>query len=155
MDILRLLLVGILIGSLSGGLYNSFGYLGIMLATAALGFVSSLFIPKSNNFAPDMKINFNLLDETKNIMEYSYSKKHIFLCILGISWFWFIGAAFLAEIPMLSKNIFGANESVANLFLAIFSIGVGIGSFWCSKVFSNEVTAKYVPIAAIGISLWF
>jgi acyl-[acyl-carrier-protein]-phospholipid O-acyltransferase/long-chain-fatty-acid--[acyl-carrier-protein] ligase len=114
--------VGILIGSLLGGLYNSFEYLimGIMLATSLVGFVSSLLIPKSNNFVPEMRINLNLFEETKNIIQYSYSKKHIFLCILGISWFWFIGAAFLAEIPMLSKNIFGANESVANLFLAIF-----------------------------------
>lgn len=148
--------IGILLGTLLGGLYTTWESLVMILifATAIVGFVSAIYIPKSNNSIPDLKLNYNLWQESLDIIKHSASRKPVFLSILGISWFWFIGAAFLSEIPMLSKEIFCANEYVANLFLAIFSIGVGVGSFWCSRIFANEITAKYVPVAAFGISLF-
>lgn len=148
--------IGILLGTLLGGLYTTWEsvVMIVILATAVAGFVSALYIPPSNNSIPDLKLNYNLWQESIDIIKHAASKKTVFLCTLGISWFWFIGAAFLSEIPMLSKEIFCANEYVANLFLAIFSIGVGIGSFWCSRIFENEVTARYVPVAAVGISVF-
>lgn len=148
--------VGILMGTLLGGLYTSWESVVMIfiLVTAIGGFISAAYIPRCNNSIPSLKLNYNLWQESVSILKHSASRKQVFLSILGISWFWFIGAAFLSEIPMLSKEIFCANEYVANLFLAIFSIGVGIGSFWCSKIFENEITAKYVPVAALGLSLF-
>ena len=147
--------ISILIGTLLGGFYISGANFVIftMIFFAIAGFVASFYIPKSNNASPDLVINYNLFEETVNVLKYSYAKKQIFLTTLGISWFWFIGAALLAEIPMLAREVFRADETVANLFLAIFSIGVGFGSFWCNKLFENEITTKYVFISAIGISL--
>ena len=75
----------------------------------------------------------NIIKENITIVKYAYSRTKVYLAILGISWFWFIGAAILAQIPLLTKDILGADESVATLFLAVFSIGVGVGSFLCSK----------------------
>ena len=148
--------VGILLGTLLGGLYTTWESLVmiVIMATAVSGFVSALYISPSNNSIPDLKLNYNLWQESISILKHSASNKTVFLSILGISWFWFVGAAFLSEVPMLSKEIFCANEYVANLFLAIFSIGVGIGSFWCSRIFENEITARYVPVAAVGLSLF-
>ena len=147
--------VSILIGTLLGGFYISGAsfVIFVMIFFAIAGFVSSFYIPKSNNASSDLVINYNIFQETINIVKYAYSKKQVFLTILGISWFWFIGAALLAEIPMLTRDTFQADETVANLFLAVFSIGVGFGSFWCNKLFENEITTKYVFISAIGLSL--
>lgn len=148
--------VSILLGTLLGGLYNSWEVFVVVLilSSSIIGFISSFYIPKSNNSIPELKLNYNLLSESIEIVRQSASRKIVFQAILGISWFWFIGAAFLSEIPMLCRDVFCANENVANMFLAIFSIGVGVGSFWCSKIFDNEITAKYVPITAIGISIF-
>jgi acyl-[acyl-carrier-protein]-phospholipid O-acyltransferase/long-chain-fatty-acid--[acyl-carrier-protein] ligase len=148
--------ISILIGTLLGGFYTTWESCVIffMLAFSVIGFISSFFLPKSGNAIPDLKINMNIVQESINILKYAHSKKQVFLSILGVSWFWFIGAAFIAEIPMLSKDVFRANENVANMFLAIFSIGVGIGSFWCNKLYENEITAKYVPISAICLSIF-
>ncbi len=148
--------VGILVGTLLGGFYISGAsfVIFVLMLFAVSGFISSLFIPRSNNANPELQINCNILQESITILKYSYSKKHVFLSILGISWFWFIGTAFIAEIPMLTKYIFKADENVANLFLAIFSIGVGVGSFFCNKIFENEITTKYLFISAIGLSIF-
>lgn len=148
--------VSILIGTILGGLYTAGAdfVLYFMLLTSATGIISSWFLPESGNAKPELEINTNIFEETCNILKYSYHKKPIFLSILGISWFWFIGAALLSQIPSLTKDTFGADENVANLFLATFSIGVGVGSFWCNKLFENEITTKYVFTAAIGVSLF-
>ncbi len=147
--------ISIFIGTIIGGFYNLNANLVICLAIAIsiIGIAASYFLPKSNNFNSKLKINFNLFQETQELLGYVYKKKHLYLAILGISWFWFIGAAILAQLPSLTKDILGADENVANLFLATFSIGVGSGSFLCNKLFKNQITVKYVFISAVGISL--
>jgi len=148
--------ISILLGTIIGGYYTiSTTFIVIVLTIFALaGFISSFFLPKSNNANPSIKISLNLLHETIEMVNYAKSKKQVYLSILGISWFWFIGAAILAQIPSLAKDILGADENVANLFLAVFSIGVGVGSFLCSKIFENEITTKYIFLACIGISIF-
>lgn len=148
--------ISILIGTILGSFYNNIAeiVIFIMLLVGVIGVIASWFLPKSNNSNSDIIINYNILQESLNIVKYAYSKKTVFLSILGVSWFWFIGTTFLSQIPTLTRDIFGADESVATLFLGVFAIGVGCGSFVCNKIFENEITTKYVFIAAIGISLF-
>ncbi len=148
--------LAILIGTMLGGFYNFNNQLiiAIALSIAVIGFVASLFMPKSNNSNPDIKISLNIVKETISMVRYASAKNQVYLSILGVSWFWFLGAAILAQIPALARDTLGADETVANLFLATFSIGVGVGAFWCNKIFANKITTKYVFISAIGISLF-
>ena len=148
--------VGILIGSLTGGLYTyaPIFVTVVMIIVTVIGFISSLFIPSSNNYNPELIINKDFLRENANIIRYCRSKKVLFLSILGVSWFWFIGASFLSQIPILTKVTLGANEGVTNLFLVVFSIGVGFGSFWCGRLLNGEISTKYVFLSAIGMSLF-
>jgi acyl-[acyl-carrier-protein]-phospholipid O-acyltransferase/long-chain-fatty-acid--[acyl-carrier-protein] ligase len=148
--------MSILFGTMIGGFYNFDGSLIVMLTIviALVGLGASFFMPLSGNANPDIKLNPNIIAESISIVKYAYSKTQVYLAILGISWFWFIGAVILAQIPLLARETLGADESVATLFLAVFSIGVGIGSFLCNKLFGNSITTKYVFISAVGISLF-
>lgn len=148
--------ISILIGTIIGGLYTTIPIfvLIVMLVLSGAGFIASLFLPRSNNSNPDISVNLNIIAETANIVKYAYSKRTVYMAILGISWFWFLGAVVLAQIASLTKDILGADESVANLFLAVFSIGVGTGSFLCSKIFKNTITTKYIFLSALGISIF-
>jgi acyl-[acyl-carrier-protein]-phospholipid O-acyltransferase/long-chain-fatty-acid--[acyl-carrier-protein] ligase len=145
----------ILIGTMLGGFYNAnqIVVMAIALTVAILGFVASFFMPKSNNSNPTVKVSFNIWRETVEMVRYAASKQKVYLAILGISWFWFIGAVILAQIPSLTRDTLKADENVANLFLATFSIGVAFGSFICNRLFAGKVTTKYVFLAAIGLSL--
>lgn len=42
---------------------------------------------------------------------------------------------------------------MATLFLAVFSMGIGLGSMACNAILKGEVSVRYVPAAAVGISL--
>ena len=148
--------LSILMGTMMGGFYNINGLvvIGFTVVIAFIGLGSSFFMPKSNNSNKEIKINPNIIKESIQMVKYASSKNKVYLAILGISWFWFIGAAIMAQIPSLTRDTLGADENVANLFLAVFSIGVGVGSFGCSYIFNNKITTKYVFIAALGISFF-
>jgi len=147
--------VMILVGSLLGGLAvdGVNAVFAMMMIVSIAGFISSLYILPSTNVNPDIKINLNFFEETWSIINYATSKKQVFLAILGISWFWFISAGIMSQIPTLTKDIFACDQYVTNLFLAVFSIGVGVGSLLCNRIFGHEISTRYVFIALMGLSL--
>jgi len=147
--------IGVLAGTFLGGLYtwHQQFVMILMLIVACGGFISSLFIIKSPNYDPKVVINPNLWKGATNILKDCYMRPKIFLSILAISWFWFMGASILSQIPVITKSIFGCDESVANLFLGVFSIGTGLGSLLCSKILKDNLSTKYIVISAIGMSV--
>lgn len=151
--------LAILLGSMAGGLLiladQGVQTVSILIIACALvGFVFSLFIPKAAASVPNLKINSNLFSETFKIVRQSAQSRDVFLSILGISWFWMMGATFLSQFPSFAKDVLGGNEEIVTLFLALFSVGIGIGSLLCNRLLGGEVSAKYVPLAAFGMTLF-
>lgn len=157
--------LAILLGTLIGGLLVLHTY-GITLISVALmsvavaGYVSSRFIPEAQPPQPDLRINWNIATETARIIGHSRQIKSVFRAILGISWFWLVGATFLSQFPAYAKDILHADETVVTLFLTLFSVGIGVGSFLCNRLLKGRIQSTYVPWAALamgffGIDLYF
>ncbi len=150
--------LAILLGTLFGGLLilMSDGLIWVCLTLTALscaGFLAAQFIPTAAPPSPKLKVNPNFIVETLNIMKMAAADRTVFLSVLGISWFWFVGTIFLTQFPTLAKTVFSADEQVTNLFIAVFTIGIMVGSLLCNRLLKGEITAKYVPLAAISITL--
>lgn len=126
----------------------------ILVSVALFGYLSSLFIPPAFPPVPDLKISLNFVKETYEIIRFSKKYRDIFLCILGISWFWAVGFLFLTIFPNYVRDFLGSDQDIFVLFLTVFSIGVGIGSGLCNRLLKGQIEATYVPIAALGISLF-
>lgn len=126
----------------------------LVILFAVLGFISSYFIPKAQATDPMLKIPLNMFKASWKVVEFTRKTPKIWLCILGISWFWFVGFSFLAEFPSLAKDYVGGNEQVFVLFMAIFSIGIGLGSMLCNRLLKGRIEGRYVPWAALGLSLF-
>ena len=113
--------LAILIGTLLGGvliaLPDSGPWLvaGTVVLLAVLGFLSSLFIPRAAPDAPDLRINWNPVTETWRNINITRRNRTVFLSVLGISWFWFLGATYLAQLPNYSKLTLGGDEHVVTL----------------------------------------
>ncbi len=149
--------LAILIGTIAGGLLilaegGTAIISGGVIFLALLGLASSFAIPKAPAPAPTLKINANFLSETWTTVRNAATQRDIFLSILGISWFWLVGATFLTQFPAFAKDVLSGDETVVTLFLTLFSVGIGVGSLACNKLLKGEVSAKYVPIAAIGMT---
>jgi hypothetical protein len=152
--------LAILLGTVCGGLLigiDDIGRLlvaGVVVAIAVLGYFTSLGLPRVPAVDPDIRINWNPLTETWRIMGFAREKRSVFLSIIGISWFWFIGATYLAQLPNFSRLYLGGNEEVVTLLLALFSIGVGGGSLLCERLSGQRIEIGLVPFGSIGLTLF-
>src|SRR4029077_8162601 len=151
--------LAILIGTIAGGvlILTDQGILAIsvlVLAVALLGLLASLFIPHAPAEAPNLKLGFNIAAHTWEMTRYAAAQRDIFLAILGISWFWLIGSVYLSQFPPFSQDVLGAGHHVVTLFLSVFSLGIGAGSILCSRLLKGEISARYVPLGALGVTLF-
>lgn len=150
--------LSILLGTIFGGLIIRMTYGVEILAIfiigfAIIGWLASRSIPKAPISDPNLKISWNIAKETWKIIGYARQERTVWLSIIGISWFWLIGATFLTQFPVYTKNIIGGNEHIVTLFLTIFSIGVGIGSVLCNKLLKGKINGRLVPYGSLGITV--
>lgn len=151
--------ISILLGTILGGLLiladNGPIIISVLVVSMALiGWISSLSIPATSAAAPDISIKYNFIVETFEIIQHIQKDPVTFRAILGISWFWLFGATFLSQFPTFSKDIIGGNEQIVTLFLAVFSIGIGIGSLFCNKLLKGEIATTYVPLGILGMTVF-
>ncbi len=151
--------LAILAGTVVGGaLVLADGGVGataaLAVAVAAAGAVAAWFVPKTPVAAPGLRIDPNPLRETRAILRAARADRTIWLSILGISWFWLFGAVLLSQFPALTKDVIGADEHVVTLLLVVFSVGVGVGSILCNRLLAGAISARYVPFAALGMSVF-
>ena len=151
--------VAILIGTLAGGLLAGaadhptwVAYAGLVIAV--LGYLTSRGIPAAPAPAPDLVVGLNPLSETWRNIGFARENRTVFLSILGISWFWLYGALFLAQFPAYAKNVLGGTETSVTLLLAIFTIGIGLGSLLCERLSAGHVEIGLVPFGSIGLTIF-
>src|SRR5207249_53081 len=123
------------------------------LGCAAVGYLCARAIPHSPAADPALRINWNLFTETARNWRMIRGQRVLLLAILGNSWFWFYGAIFLAQVPGYTKDVLHGDESVTTTLLAVFSIGIGLGSLLCEKLSRGRVEIGLVPFGAFGMSL--
>lgn len=82
----------------------------------------------------------------------SLHQRRIFIAIAAISFFWTIGAVLFIQFPPLAKNVLFASRQVVSLFLAIFSVGVAIGSVSINALLKGKVSARYAPAAVLAMA---
>lgn len=150
--------IAILLGTLSGklvldeqGLYT---VSALAVGMAALGWLASRFIPSTGAMTPQLRVDYNVFSSTREMLRYAAGRRDIFLSILGISWFWLVGATFLAEITPFAKEVLGGDENLASLFLVLFSVGMALGSLLCNSMLKGEVHATFVPLGALFLSVF-
>jgi len=152
--------VAILIGTIVGGLVVAIEGSGpvlagaVALAVAVAGYVASRFVPPLPAVDPGLAINWNPFSETWKNLRIAHGSQVVWQSMLGISWFWFYGAVFLAQFAGFARDTLGGNEHVVTLLLALFSVGIGIGSLLCERLSGRRVELGLVPFGSIGLTLF-
>lgn len=151
--------MAILLGTMLGGILIAWrnGPLWVSVAViliAVCGFLSSLTIPQAPPAAPNLKINWNPVTETWRILQLTRQNFTVFQSVLGISWFWFLGSVYLAQLPNFTKLTLGGSEHVVTLLLTLFAVGIGIGSLLCERLSGRMVEIGLVPFGSIGLTVF-
>jgi len=151
--------VAILLGTIAGSLMilseAGIWIIGFgVLLLAVIGWLVSRHIPMAPPDNPDLIVSYNLALATWRILRLTTVSRPIFLSVLGISWFWVVGATLLSQFPNLAKITYHANNEVITLFLATCTIGIAVGSLLCNRLLRGEISTKYVALGACGVSLF-
>ena len=149
--------LAILIGTILGGVLVGAGggetAAWVCVAIAAAGYIASRGVPHSPAPEPGLRLDWNPLRESWRNLRFTARNRTVFHSVLGISWFWFYGAMFLAQFPAYARDTLGGNEQVITLLLAVFSIGIGLGSLLCERLSGRKIELGLVPFGSIGMSL--
>ena len=151
--------LAILLGTILGGVLiilpqGEIMVSALLIIAAIFGYFTSRAIPQSPAPEPEMVINRNIWQETLQIIRFARKDRRVFLCILGISWFWLAGATLLQEFAPYAKGTLNAESTVVTLFLTVFSLGIGIGSILCNRLLKGSIQSTFVPLGALGISVF-
>lgn len=127
---------------------------GACVALAIAGRVAASRVPLSPAPQPDLRLNWNPVTETWRNLMLAREGRTVFLSLLGISWLWFLGATFLTSFFAFAKTVLGGDQSVVTLLLAVFSIGIGVGSLLCERLSGRHVEVGLVPFGSIGMTVF-
>ena len=152
--------VAILLGTVFGTYYitQEAGptYISIaILCLAVIGYLSSRFIPLSEANDLNLTFTFNIVSSTKSVFAELYSQSEsVQKSVIGISWFWLIGAIILTALPNYVKYVMGGDELVVTAALVVFSLSIAIGSLLCEKLSRSRIELGIVPFGAILITVF-
>ena len=148
--------VGIIAGMMLAGLLFSWdgeAHAPVMVAVlliAVLGWISSLFIPLGNKISSTQGREKGSII---SLLRLARGQRHVWPAILGISWFWMVGATYITQLPNYVRFYVQADEQVFLLCLGLFAIGIGSGSLLCAWLRRFDSGRFSVLIGLIGLFL--
>ncbi len=148
--------IAILGGSIVGGLTPPHIAIPGIIIVAIIGRLTANYVPAAppETEAKGLVIDHNVVRSSWRLVNSTMHIPRLFLAIVSISFFWAIGAILAAQFPPLVKNALGADNTVATLFTAIFSVGVAIGSIIVNRLLKGHVSARYSPGSVIVMGLF-
>ena len=124
------------------------------IGIAVLGLLAGRQVPPAPPAAERIPFNWHIIHASIELVSATLHIRRLFLAILSISFFWTIGAVLIIIFPPLVKNVLGADEQVASLFIAIFSIGIAIGSVLINRLLKSEVSARFAPASVVAMGVF-
>jgi predicted MFS family arabinose efflux permease len=143
--------LAILLGTIAAGFvaYDAKLAAVSVIGFAILGLIAGRQVPPAPPATVGEPLDFHIIRSSIKLVSATMHIRHLFLAIVSISFFWTIGAVLIIVFPPLVKNVLGANEQVASLFIGIFSVGIAIGSVLINRLLKSEVSARYSPASVI------
>jgi len=151
--------LAILTGMLIGGYLITVDVSGfwvslLVIFVAISGYMSARAIPITPVVQEDLQVNWNIFSQTWRTLKLTRSNKTVFHCVVGISWFWFIGSTYMVQLPLYTRKILGGDPTVFNMLIGLFCVGIGVGSVLCEKLSHHRIETALVPLGAIGLTLF-
>jgi len=150
--------IAILLGTIVGGIAAKDGgdpsrFAFLMIVFSLMCWAASLFIPRTGQAAPDLKVQANVLRSTIGLLNFLREDRRLWWGAMVTSWFWLVGAVSLSLMPPLVKNVLGGNEEVVTTCLAIFSISIAIGSGLAAWLAAGRIILLPTVMGAILLGL--
>ena len=149
--------IAILTGTITGGLASRgggetwlFGALVVGFALAAWG--AAVLIPPSGEGAPHLSVRANIAASTVAMLRHLWADSRLWWGALVTSWFWLTGIVVLSLLPPLIKLLIGGDEDTVTVYLALFSIAVGVGSGLAALIARGRIVLMTTVVGGVLIA---
>jgi 1-acyl-sn-glycerol-3-phosphate acyltransferase len=151
--------IAILLGTICGGYLISMPggevkVSAILLLISVAGYLTSRNVPALRLGEPDLRLQWNPIPPTLSTLRSAKENRAVFNSILGVSWFWFLGAVILSLLPTVTTKILNGDEHLVTVFLATFTIGIASGAVLCERLSFERVEIGLVPFGSIGMTVF-
>ena len=127
---------------------------GAIIVVAVFGWWASQSIPPAPPKAADLQVNWNPFSEAWALYQLARERRAVLLSIVGISWFWLLGASYLTQMPNFSVSILNGSPGLIATLLCGFVVGIATGSLLCDRLSGHKIEIGLVPLASIGLSVF-
>jgi acyl-[acyl-carrier-protein]-phospholipid O-acyltransferase/long-chain-fatty-acid--[acyl-carrier-protein] ligase len=146
--------LAILLGTIAGGIAVAEAgsaelVVGVIAALAVASWLFARAIPKAGAAAPGLVITVNPWTSTIALLRELRADRRLWGGAHIISWFWVVGFVALALLPALVKHGLGGSEGVVTTCLAVFTVGIAIGSVLAARASHGEPNLALVPLGAL------
>ena len=151
--------IAILLGTIVAGIAakgggHPVGFSALVMVFALLCWVSSLFIPRTGEAAPNLIINKNIATSTWSLIQHLRSDQRLWWGALVTSWFWLVGVVVLSLLPPVVKSLVGGNEDTVTAYLAFFSVAVAIGSGLAAWLCAGRIILLPTLLGALCLGIF-
>jgi MFS family permease len=143
--------LSILLGTILAGTLSYEQSIVAVLVVAGIGWVAGRMVPPAPRIGPRLEISHNPVTSSWRLISATMHIPRLFLAICAISFFWTIGAVLIILFPPLVKNLLTADRQVASLVLAIFSVGIALGSVIINRLLRGRISARFAPVSVIAM----
>lgn len=148
--------LAILLGTIAGGVAvaeaRSAAVVALIIALLALtSWLLARQIPEAGPAAPGLAINLNPWTSTTALLRELKSDRRLWGGAHIVSWFWVVGFVALSLLPTLIKEGAGGSEGVVTYCLAVFTVGIALGSMIAASASRGRPNLALVPAGALLI----
>jgi acyl-[acyl-carrier-protein]-phospholipid O-acyltransferase/long-chain-fatty-acid--[acyl-carrier-protein] ligase len=131
------------------------GLIGLVLIGIAIaGAITSLGILRVPPSGAQKSFQMNPWAQIWSGTKRLYTEKTLWFTVLGISYFWFLGALIQLDIILLGKEVMGLDSRWVARLGAFLAIGIGIGSLAAGRLSGDKVELGLVPLGSIGMGVF-
>lgn len=127
---------------------------GALLALAVIGTLCSLKIPRVAASGSVEAFHWNPFHEVWLGFGRLRHNRALALTIIGLSYFWFIGALFQAAILLVGKEVLHARDLQIGLLVSVLAVGIGAGSIAAGWFSRTHIELGLVPIGSLLLGLF-
>ncbi len=132
----------------------------VLLGIAVAGFLASLRITRTPAAGAREPFRLNPISEIVIGTRHLLRDRPMWLSVLGISYFWFLGALFQSDLVDLGNETLHASDGQVGLLLAVISLGIGVGAMLAGRLSGDKVEIGLVPLGStlLGVfclAVWF
>ncbi|HJZ65742.1 MAG TPA: acyl-[ACP]--phospholipid O-acyltransferase [Candidatus Acidoferrum sp.] len=124
----------------------------VLVLCSFLGLATAYLISRVPAADPTKTFRFNAFGDLFSHLRTAHKDRHLWLAIVGNTYFWFLGALLQFNIVLYSERVLHINSTRSGILQAAIGIGIGLGSFAAGSLSGGKIEYGLVPLGAAGMT---